>query len=328
VLLYCCIVLLLHCGVLYCIVINACLVCLCVKVCGKDADGGNAQSGCGKTYGWRSVPMLSIEDLSEPSAASDQLDVNSTELHFNVPILHRDHRKVALQCHSCKKDIYGARFECMTCEVVKGKPRSDSALCLSCVLQVITKHSASDELPFTHAGCAAVRDNSSGNYVCQACGGSYNMCRRTYGYRDVLQGWSRGETSNLHAQPESPNDEFCSQRCEDHGSSVGGIVGGKCRAHKNHVFDILPPPSTAAAASLLLMEVNSSSGEVSAYNLGDAIGNDITETACTAFSGAETSMARVKKEVRPAFATVCMFVCTIYDSYLNMCNTCLLLCIV
>jgi hypothetical protein len=293
-------------------------------VCGKDADGGNAQSGCGKTYGWGSVPKLSVQDLPPSSSEKERggdADINSTDLHFNTHTLHREQRKVALKCHCCSKDVYGARFECLTCPVDKRKQRSESALCLPCVLQVI-KFSASaasedDDGPFTHAGCAAARESSRrgpGAHTCQACGGGYVGCHGSYGYRSRNGHWSAGECRETTDQPESPNEDYCSQLCEEHGGGGGGGagVGVKVKAHRHHLFDILPPPSTSSAASLVLVEVSSSSGEVAAYNLPAAIGRgdeSSTETETETQTTANSSSREGVREPPVAKKEEVLLVC-------------------
>ncbi len=244
------------------------------QVCGKDADGGNHQNGCGKAYGWSSVPKMDVGDLDQPTA---DVEVNTTDLHFDVRALQSDHRQTPLTCKQCSKDIYGARFECMSCVVEKGKPRD--SLCLTCVLVVI-KHNhvtSSDSLPFTHPGCAAVRitAGSLGRtlHICKACGGKYAACHGSYGYRDRNGTWSSGECRADGHVPESPNDQWCSQRCEDKGETLVPS------AHQHHAFDIIDPPSTESAVSLLLAEI-SSEGEVALFSSSSdqSLGKAGTET--------------------------------------------------
>lgn len=262
-------------------------------MCGKDADGGNTQNGCGKVMGWSSVPRLSIDDLPQESATSDDSDiVNSTDLHFDTKLFSesmgsRYGRKVALKCHGCAKDIYGARFECLTCAAVPEKMMNSphgslsSAWCLTCVLQIIKLSAIAsdddDDEFFTHSGCAAVRaprDSGFGTRraTCQSCGGSYTLCHGSYGHRDMNGSWTAGECSSPDDVPESPNEQYCSQRCEDHRGGRGsastnvGLV-----QHKHHIFDAIAPPKTDAAARLLHVGISSSTGLVAAYNLSGVL---------------------------------------------------------
>lgn len=271
------------------------------KVCGKDADGGNTQSGCGRTYSWSTVPNLAVDDLPQESSTLNDADIlNNNDIHFDVASFHGDSygRQIALKCCGCKKDIYGARFECMTCYDEKNATKS-AGFCLACVLEIVKITTAVDgdkvDGPFTHPGCAAVRSNgiaSPSTSTCRACGGLYNTCFGTYGYRSQNSGWNAGECQSEGDVPESPNDQFCSQRCEDSGSTnhQSCLV-----AHKHHIFDIITPPKTNPAANLLFMGISSSSGDVTVYNLPCVI-DEISERKATSKEGDGETVAKYKKD--------------------------------
>ena len=239
------------------------------KVCGRDSDGGNVQNGCGATLSWAAVPNLTVDDLplAVSSSIVDDIDINSTELHLNTVALHHYKRKEGLMCHNCKKQIYGARFECLTCPVPGGKQRCEEALCASCVLQIVKFNSVSDTAPLNHPACAALRTTSTGRLTCQGCGGKFNSCHGSYGYRSTLNAhWNQGTSTLLTDMPESPNPNFCTQECEDRGGTSA------CRVHKHHVFDIVQPPRTEAAASLLMLNIDDKNGEVSGFGLKRSLG--------------------------------------------------------
>jgi hypothetical protein len=71
---------------------------------------------------------------------------------------------------------------------------------------------------FQHPGCAALRpsDSSRDMAQCLACGGRYLTCFGSYGRRGAGV-WHAGVCQTEDECPESPNEHFCSQACEDHG---------------------------------------------------------------------------------------------------------------
>ena len=86
--------------------------------------------------------------------------------------------------------------------------------------------SAAQELPvgllglngFVHPGCAALRPDAQGPYTCERCEGSFQKCYGAYGVRTRDGTWRHArinEPANLDEYPESPNLQWCSQRCED-----------------------------------------------------------------------------------------------------------------
>ena len=119
--------------------------------CGRNYDGHdvNQQSGCGEKFRWSDVPHMSMQDLHHDSHTLE-LDINSSDAHFDPLMLRALGRAEAVRCVECSLDIIGAKFECLSCPPATQtqsktiqKESAPPALCLACVL----KHLSPDEKP-------------------------------------------------------------------------------------------------------------------------------------------------------------------------------------
>jgi hypothetical protein len=105
-------------------------------VCGRNADGGNFQSGCNHKFQWSSVPNLTLNDESlqnERLNSDESFYISEPHVDYSVKPYKQ------LSCTECKKGIMGTRFECVFC------PSKDS-MCLLCIQQVIKSGSQSSHV--------------------------------------------------------------------------------------------------------------------------------------------------------------------------------------
>ena len=88
-------------------------------VCGRNAEGGNVQRGCGHSFSWGSVKKLTIEEIEVHQ--SSLTTVNISDPHYISP-----GSSSMFKCTECRKNIIGSRFCCINCT-------DDTSICISCV---------------------------------------------------------------------------------------------------------------------------------------------------------------------------------------------------
>merc|ERR1711991_1116560 len=83
---------------------------------------------------------------------------------------------------------------------------------------------ASTGTKYSHSGCAALRTVQRGTNICVACGGRFQTCYGSYGYRNSsTTTWTSGDCpADLNCSPESPKSQFCTRTCENFVSSNRG----------------------------------------------------------------------------------------------------------
>ena len=101
-----------------------------LQVCGRNADGGNLQSGCGHYFSWSSVPILKVEEVFDVSntqssvVLGEDVALSLTDDHFDIsePL-----SPTRLYCAQCSSQISGTMFECLSCKhAPHNKPSSSS----------------------------------------------------------------------------------------------------------------------------------------------------------------------------------------------------------
>lgn len=113
---------------------------------------------------------------------------------------------------------YGRCTACSLCSVCCTK----SPICGSAP-SAFSAPSASN----VHPGCAFLRQVQKGNLTCRYCGGHFEQCFGSYGYRNYQTNglWTSGPCpADLSLSPESPNSSWCTAECERLGSGNSAPV--------------------------------------------------------------------------------------------------------
>lgn len=97
-------------------------------MCGRDADGGNLQQGCGHKFNWREGITPDIDDYNEDDTEK-LMEVNFTDIHYALPTDSAQTAIHRVSCRSCSNFVLGAIFECINCE----DGPAASTLCVKCL---------------------------------------------------------------------------------------------------------------------------------------------------------------------------------------------------
>jgi hypothetical protein len=129
------------------------------------------------------------------------------------------------RCDLCRASISSGQrgLRCQSC---------DYDLCPHCSRRLSgdDDHDNAD-LPFS---CAARRPDATGPHLCEFCRGQYNKCFGSYGHRSgTSKMWRSGATPDLGEFPESPNERWCCQLCEDASNDESAVAANAAAETKS-----------------------------------------------------------------------------------------------